>query len=222
LFTSPYPDEVIPKLSVFDFLFTELNADDAERVALVDGPSGAETTYGALKAQIELLAGALAARGIGIGDVIALHSPNVPAFATVFHGILRSGATATTVNALYTGEEMARQLQDSKAKMLFTVSPLLPVASVAAAAAGIPDSQIVVLDGFEGYTGLRDLLGEGHAAPDVSFDRGSRRARRQLRPFDTRGGHPVLLRNHRIRQRCHAQPHQPGGECRAVHAGARC
>ncbi len=170
MFTSPYPDEVIPKLSVFDFLFTELNADDAERVALVDGPSGAETTYGALKAQIELLAGALAARGIGIGDVIALHSPNVPAFATVFHGILRSGATATTVNALYTGEEMARQLQDSKAKMLFTVSPLLPVASVAAAAAGIPDSQIVVLDGFEGYTGLRDLLGEGHAAPDVSFD----------------------------------------------------
>jgi len=170
MFRSPYPDEVIPKVSVYDFLFKELSAEDAARVALIDGPSGAETTYGALKAQIDLLAGALAARGLGIGDVIALHSPNVPAFATVFHGILRSGATATTVNALYTAEEMGRQLTDSKAKFLFTVSPLLPVASAAAAIAGIPDDKIVVLDGFEGYTGLRDLLGEGQAAPEVSFD----------------------------------------------------
>jgi 4-coumarate--CoA ligase len=170
MFSSPYPDEVIPKLSVYDFLFKDLSAEDAARVALIDGPSGAETTYGALKAQIDLLAGALAARGFGIGDVIALHSPNVPAFATVFHGILRSGATATTVNALYTAEEMGRQLQDSTAKLLFTVSPLLPVASAAAAAAGIPDDKIIVIDGFEGYTALRDLLGEGTAAPDISFD----------------------------------------------------
>src|SRR6185369_7668846 len=102
MFRSPYPDDVIPRLSVFDFLFADLTADDAQRIALIDGPSGAETSYGALKQQIELLAGALAARGFGLGDVVALHAPNVPAFATVFHGILRAGATATTVNGLYT------------------------------------------------------------------------------------------------------------------------
>jgi 4-coumarate--CoA ligase len=170
MFTSPFPDEVIPKLSVYEFLFKDLSEEDAARVALIDGPSGEETSYGKLKGQIDLLAGALAARGLGVGDVIALHSPNVPAFATVFHGILRSGATATTVNALYTHEEMARQLKDSRAKFLFTVSPLLPVASAAAAAAGITDDRIIVLDGFEGYEGLRDLLSEGKAAPEVSFD----------------------------------------------------
>src|SRR3954453_4470195 len=142
---SPYPDEEIPKVSVFDFLFADLSEADAGRNALVDGGTGAVTTFGALKQQIGLLAGALAARGIGMGDVVALHSPNVPAFATVFHGILRSGATATTVNALYTADEMGRQLQDSKATFLFTVSPLLPVASAAAAIAGIPDDRIVVL-----------------------------------------------------------------------------
>jgi 4-coumarate--CoA ligase len=170
MFKSPYPDEVIPKVSVYDFLFKDLSAEDAARVALIDGPSGDETNYGTLKAHIDLLAGALAARGLGVGDVVALHSPNVPAFATVFHGILRSGATATTVNALYTAEEMGRQLQDSKAKFLFTVSPLLPVASAAASIAGIADDKIVVLDGFEGYAALRDLLGEGKTAPEVSFD----------------------------------------------------
>src|SRR6187402_1933647 len=125
MFRSPFPDE------------------------LIDGPSGAETTYGALKQQIELFAWALAARGIGLGDVVALHSPNVPAFATVFHGILRAGATATTVNALYTADEMTRQLQDSGARMLFTVSPLLPVAREAAANAGISDDRVVVLDGAD-------------------------------------------------------------------------
>jgi acyl-CoA synthetase (AMP-forming)/AMP-acid ligase II len=167
---SPYPDETIPDQSVFEFLFGALDDAGAARVALVDGASGAETSYAALRAQIELLAGALAARGIGVGDVVALHSPNVPAFATVFHGILRSGATATTVNALYTGDEMATQLRDSGAVLVFTVSPLLPVAREAAAAVGLADVDLVVLDEVPGFASLRELLGQGRVAPEVTFD----------------------------------------------------
>ena len=167
---SPFPDEPIPAVSVFDYLFADLSAEDAVRTAIVDGPTGDETTYGALKKQIELLAGALAARQIGIGDVVALHAPNVPAFATVFHGILRSGATATTVNALYGAEEIETQLRDSGAKTIFTVSPLAPQALTAAEAVGIAPDRIIVLDGLDGHPDLRDLLTEGAAAPDVSFD----------------------------------------------------
>ena len=115
MFRSPFPDETIPDKSVFDFLFAELSEADAARVALVDGPSGAETTYGALKQQILLFAGALAARGIAPGDVVAVHSPNVPAFATVFHGALRAGATVTTINSLYTAGEVEKQLRDAGA-----------------------------------------------------------------------------------------------------------
>jgi acyl-CoA synthetase (AMP-forming)/AMP-acid ligase II len=167
---SPYPDEDIPKVSVFDFLFADLSEADESRTALVDGASGAQTTFGALKQQIELLAGALAARGVGVGDVVALHSPNVPAFATVFHGILRSGATATTVNAMYRAEEIETQLRDSGASFLFTVGPLHPQAQAAADAVGLPAERVVVLDGAAGHASLRDLLAEGKAAPDVSFD----------------------------------------------------
>jgi acyl-CoA synthetase (AMP-forming)/AMP-acid ligase II len=166
----PLPDVEIPDLSVYDFLFGDIDAGDLDRIAIVDGASGAETTYGQLIGQTNLVAGALAARGIGLGDVVALHSPNVPAFAPVFHGILRSGATATTVNGLYTGEEISTQLIDSKAIFLFTVSPLLGAAKDAAARAGIADDRIVVLDGAEGHLSLRDLLAENHLAPDVRFD----------------------------------------------------
>ena len=170
VFRSPLADVEIPNLSVYDYLFGSITDADLDRVAIVDGASGAETTYRQLVGQIGLVAGALAARGLGNGDVVALHSPNVPIFASVFHGILRSGATATTVNALYTGEEMAGQLKDSKAKLIFTVSPLLPAAKEAAAIAGLPDEKIIVLDGADGFASLRDLMGEGHSAPEVSFD----------------------------------------------------
>ncbi|WP_309620548.1 AMP-binding protein, partial [Salinibacterium sp.] len=100
MFRSPYPDEIIPALSVYDYLFADLALDDLDRVALVDGPSGLETTYGQLIDQITAIAGALAARGVEVGDVVGILCPNVPVFATVFHGILRAGATATTINSL--------------------------------------------------------------------------------------------------------------------------
>lgn len=168
--SSPRPDATVPDLSVFDYLFGGLADDDLDAVAIIDGTSGATTTYRQLVGQVQLLAGALAARDVGVGDVVAVLCPNVPAFATVFHGILRSGATATTVNSLYTPDEIANQLTDAGAAWFFTVSPLLPQAKAAAARVGIADDHLVVLDGAEGHPSLRDLLGEGHSAPDVSFD----------------------------------------------------
>ena len=167
-FRSPYADVEIPNLTVFDYLFADLAPDDAARTALVDGTSGDATSYGALVVQIQRMAGALAARGVRPGDVVALHSPNVPAFATAFHGILRAGATATTINALYTAEEIEKQLRDSAAMMLITVSPLLPPALEAARAAGI--ERVIVMDGAEGHESLRDLLVEDAPPPELSID----------------------------------------------------
>ncbi|MDX5313046.1 AMP-binding protein [Rhodococcus ruber] len=169
-FRSPFPDVDIPALSVYDFLFGSIAESDLDRPALTEGATGAVTDYRTLIGQIDAIAGALAARGVGVGDVVGLLSPNVPAFAAVFHGILRAGATATTVNALYTAEDIAKQLEDSKATFFFTVLPLLPHAKEAAAAVGIPDDRLVVLDGAEGHPSLRDLLAENAPAPEVSFD----------------------------------------------------
>ncbi|WP_198415996.1 MULTISPECIES: AMP-binding protein [Cryobacterium] len=188
MFTSPIPEVEIPDLSVFEYLFGGILEADLDRVALIDGPSGAETSYRGLLAQITGVAGALSARGIVAGDVVALHSPNVPAFAAVFHGILRAGATATTVNALYTAEEIAAQLRGSGARLLFTVSPLLPQALQAAASAGLGADQVIVLDGAPGHASLNDLLREAHPAPSVSIDPGTHLA---VLPFSSgTTGHP--------------------------------
>ncbi|MEV6059927.1 AMP-binding protein [Nocardia asteroides] len=170
-FTSPFPDVEIPEVSLYEFLFADLDAAELDEPALVDGSLGtAAISYRTLRDQIDALSGALAARGVGVGDVVAVQIPNTPAFATVLHGVLRAGATATTVHALYTAEEIAKQLADSKAGFVFTVSFFLPQMVSAAAAAGIAAERIFVIDSAEGYESLSDMLAEGRSAPAVEFD----------------------------------------------------
>lgn len=175
-FLSPFPEVDIPSASVYDYLFSGLAGPEdsaLDRVALIDAKSGRQTTYREMVARIDSFAGALAARGIGVGDVVGLLAPNSSAFAVAFHGILRAGATATTVNALFTGKDIAKQLTDSKATMLVTVAALLPAAKEAAAVAGLSDEDVVVLDGAgrdtEGHPNAADLLADGTPAPQVDF-----------------------------------------------------
>jgi acyl-CoA synthetase (AMP-forming)/AMP-acid ligase II len=170
VFSSPFPDVEIPDQSIYDYLFGGLGEADLERTAIVDGTSGAETSYRQLLGQIDAVAGAVAALGLGPDGVAAMLCPNIPAFAAVFHGLLRAGATITTVNSLYTADEVAEQLLDAGATWLFTVSALLPGATEAANRAGIPAGRLVVLDGAAGHPSLEDLLTAGAPAPDVVFD----------------------------------------------------
>lgn len=170
MFESPYPDIEIPDLSVYDYLFGTLTEDELARVALIDPASGTQTTYRALRAQIDAFAGALSVRGVEVGTVVALLCPNIPSFATVMHGALRAGASVTTVNSLYTASEIETQLRDAGATWLVTVSAFLPQASAAADAVGIPPERLIVMDGAEGHPGLGQLIGEQSPPPQVTFD----------------------------------------------------
>jgi len=172
-FASPFPEVDIPSASVYGYLFGRLNDSDADRVAIVDTKSGRTTTYREVVARVRTFAGALAARGTRVGEVIGLLAPNSAAFAVAFHGVLRSGATATTINTLFTAKDIAKQLTDANATMLVTVTPLLPQAKEAAATAGIPDENLVVLDGAgraaDGHPNAAELLAAGAPAPTVNF-----------------------------------------------------
>jgi acyl-CoA synthetase (AMP-forming)/AMP-acid ligase II len=176
-FASPFPEVDIPTASVYDYLFERISDAELDTVALIDAKSGRQTTYREMVARIDSFAGALAARGVGVGDVVGLLAPNSSAFAVSFHGILRAGATATTINALFTAKDIAKQLTDSKAKMLITVTPLLAQAKEGATLAGLSPDDLVVLDGAgrdgtgdgAGHPNAADLLASGTAAPQVNF-----------------------------------------------------
>lgn len=169
-FKSPLPNVDIPNVSLFDFLLGRSGFDDLDRPALVEARSGSATTYRSLIAQVESIAGALAARGLELGDVVGLLAVNSPTFAAVYHGVLRAGGVVTTVNALYTADEIARQLADGRAQFLFADNALLSQAMAAAAAAEIPADRVIALNGGDRLLSVADLLAEKAPPPTISLD----------------------------------------------------
>jgi acyl-CoA synthetase (AMP-forming)/AMP-acid ligase II len=176
IFRSPYPDVTVPEVGLPEFLLGELTAEDAERVAAVDAVTGESYRYGELVEGVGRVAGALGARGIGRGDVAALFAPNCTGYPLVFHGILSAGAAASPVNALYTPAELAHQLRDAGARILFSSPGGLERARAAVAEPGVQVTEIVVLgDPVPGRgpvpeTRLADLLASHAPAPRVAVD----------------------------------------------------
>ncbi len=156
--TSHLPEVDIPKgISITDY--TLRMADElGDKPAITDGPTGRSQTFAELKAGIQMLAGGLAARGFGPGDTLALICPNIPEFASVFHGAAYAGGTVTTINPTYTAGEVHHQLTDSGASLIVTISLFLDMAREAAEGTGI--TEIFTIDPVEGVPSMLDLLGE--------------------------------------------------------------
>ena len=206
--TAPAPE--IPDVDLASFVLER--ADElGDKPALIDGPSGRTITYAQLDAGTRALAASLASRGIGKGDVIAIYMPNVPEYALLFHGAIRAGATSTTANPLYTSHELAHQLTDSGAKMLFTigaVSRQRPDGGRRRPASSRPASSSSAR--ATGATRRRFLELRG---------RGRRAARGRPRPGERHRRDPLLQRHDRAAEGRDAQPPQPDRERPPVRRG---
>ncbi|MFT5392945.1 MAG: acyl-CoA synthetase (AMP-forming)/AMP-acid ligase II, partial [Gammaproteobacteria bacterium] len=113
IITSESPDVEIPDIPVTEYVLRHAERL-ADKPALIDGPSGRTMTFGELAGAIRATAAGLDARGFSKGDVFAIYSPNVPEYAVAFNGVVSIGGIVTTINPLYTAEELARQLNDCK------------------------------------------------------------------------------------------------------------
>ncbi|MFI1223074.1 MULTISPECIES: AMP-binding protein [unclassified Streptomyces] len=142
-----------------------------ETLALIDGTNGNSFTYAQLDGFHRRIAAALAEAGLRKGDVLALHSPNTIVYPAVFYGATRAGASVTMVHPLATTEEFARQLADSGARWVVTVSPFLETARRAAELAG-GVREIFVCDRAEGHTSVQDMLSSTAPEPEIAIDPG--------------------------------------------------
>jgi acyl-CoA synthetase (AMP-forming)/AMP-acid ligase II len=157
IFKSPFKAVEVPNTSITERVFQGLTAHP-DKVVLIDGVTGDQLTAGQLMADIKSLAGGLTARGYGKGHTTALMAPNMPAYATVFHGVAWAGGTITTINPAYTEHEVRHQLNDSKAEILITTPMFLDTAR--AAIPGTDVKEIVVIGTADGATPLSDLMGK--------------------------------------------------------------
>ncbi|MFD5099599.1 4-coumarate--CoA ligase family protein [Streptomyces albidochromogenes] len=144
-------------------------AEYGETPALIDGTNGDTITYGQLDVFHRRIAAALAEAGLRQGDVLALHSPNTIAYPVVFYAATRAGASVTTIHPLSTAEEFAKQLADSSARWIVTVSPLLGVARRAAELVG-GIKEIFVCDSAEGHRSVLDMLASTAPEPALTID----------------------------------------------------
>ena len=101
--------------------------NEPDRDAIVSGSQ--RLTYRQVESQAAAVAQALAAKGIGRGDRVALSCPNLPYFPIVYYGIVKSGAAVVPLNVLLTDREIEYYLADSQAKAYFCFAgtPELPM-----------------------------------------------------------------------------------------------
>ena len=80
---SPYPDVDIPDVSLTEYVIGGAAAR-GDKPALIDGATGAVTTYADLADQVARVASGLAAEGIAPGDAVGLLGPNTAGWAVAF------------------------------------------------------------------------------------------------------------------------------------------
>ncbi|GAA2243117.1 4-coumarate--CoA ligase family protein [Streptomyces indiaensis] len=168
MFRSEYADVPPVEVPIHDAVLARA-AEFGDIPALIDGTDGTTLTYEQVDRFHRRVAAALAEAGVRKGDVLALHSPNTVAFPTAFYAATRAGATVTTVHPLATADEFAKQLRDSAARWIVTVSPLLNTARRAAELAG-GVREIFVCDSATGHRSLIDMLACTAPEPQVAID----------------------------------------------------
>ncbi|GGK76209.1 AMP-dependent synthetase [Mangrovihabitans endophyticus] len=146
-------------------------ASRAASPALVDASSGRTITYGELVTLVRGLAVGLNAEGIGKGDVVALHSPNTILYPVALYGATTTGATVTTLSPLATPAEMAKQLTDSEARLMVSVSALIEPARAAVDLVRRQTGRVIeilVCDEAEGHRSLMSVFDDCDAPrPDL-------------------------------------------------------
>jgi acyl-CoA synthetase (AMP-forming)/AMP-acid ligase II len=150
----------VPDVSLPAFVL-EAAAARGDRPALIDSASGRTLTYGELADAVERVAAGLAARGLAKGDGFAIWCPNGIEFVVAYYGALTAGAVVTTLNPLSTANDAAHQLDQAKARWLFTTKELLAERAADAAA----DAAVAFVFTFDS---LAALMQGDHAALSVA------------------------------------------------------
>ncbi|XP_058446117.1 uncharacterized protein LOC131427168 [Malaya genurostris] len=92
----------------------------ANKTAVVCGVTGRNYTYGKLRDHCAALAIRMQKNcKLGYGDTLAICLPNVPEFPAITFAAIEAGLIVTTINPIYTAEEISKQLIDSNSKILF-------------------------------------------------------------------------------------------------------
>ncbi|CAH2071707.1 unnamed protein product [Thlaspi arvense] len=113
-----------PNTSLVSFLFRN-SSSYPSKPALVDSDSGDSLSFSQLKSAVSRLAHGFLRLGIRKNDVVLIFAPNSHKFPLCFLAVTAIGGVFTTVNPLYTVNELSKQIKDSNPKIIISVEQLL-------------------------------------------------------------------------------------------------
>lgn len=116
---------------------------------------GSRISYRRLNHEVNRFANALLALGIGKGARVVLLMPNVPQMLVAFYGTMKASATAVFVPPVIEPEEIIRQIKETEASVLVTLSLWAGLAKQIREASSVPH---VVLTDPADYLPLPKLL----------------------------------------------------------------
>jgi acyl-CoA synthetase (AMP-forming)/AMP-acid ligase II len=167
IFRSPYKEVAIPEVSLAEFVLRRAG-EFADKPALIEASENRVMTYGQLKENVRRVAAGLDRRGFKKGDCLAIYSPNIPEYAVAFYSVATLGGIITTINPLYTADEVAHQLKDACAKYLLTVPQLMDKSIEAIRELSI--EEVFVFGEAEGATSFASLLESEGVVPETRIN----------------------------------------------------
>lgn len=145
IFRSPFSTPDATPGSVTDYALRHVDRL-GDKAAIVDAQSGATYSFSELRRAVRSLSSGLSRLGLERGAVVGVLAPNVIEYPVIFHGVAHGGRTLTTLNPLYTSEEIRTQLLASHARALFTVPALLEKARDAVQGTKVDTLCVIGLD----------------------------------------------------------------------------
>lgn len=107
--------------------------------------------------------------GLKPGQVVSLFSMNNVWYPIAMHATARVGGIVSGASPAYNVEEMSYALKTASAKFLFTVPASIEIAAQAAKNAGIPQTNVFLLEGtMHGFTTIQQLIERGKTQTPVS------------------------------------------------------
>ncbi|KZS99949.1 amp dependent CoA ligase [Laetiporus sulphureus 93-53] len=140
---------------------------------MIENGTGRKVFVKELRYRTNALANALRRRwNVVEDDVVCLFSPNHVDYPVMVWAVHRLGAIVTTANPAYTASELVHQLKITNARLILVHSAHYAVALEAARTVGIPEANIILVEGSTGKAAtVPELIEEGARAPKAYEER---------------------------------------------------
>ncbi|CAK9783862.1 putative AMP binding protein [Cutaneotrichosporon oleaginosum] len=125
-FTSDYPDVTLPEVGIFEYHFPANPQFDPDLPAFIDGIDGRTITRRELEDGALRLATGLRSLGLKRHDVACMFGLNSLEWVRAAYGCMAAGMTVSPANWAYSPKELAHQINDSDAQIIFIAPDLVP------------------------------------------------------------------------------------------------